>query len=210
MRPSLKARDTRRRPAPRSPARGRGHVMSLAALALLLLLSAGLYAGLGAIRTREHAAQTIGGPFRLVDSRNRIVTDRDFAGHYLLVYFGYTECPDICPTTLGAVARAMALLGPKAARVQPLFITVDPTHDTPSVIGPFVAAFSPRLIGLTGSEAALQSAERAYHVIVRLGPGGIDHSAVLYLMAPDGTFLAPLPANSSAATIAADLTHYLG
>jgi cytochrome oxidase Cu insertion factor (SCO1/SenC/PrrC family) len=210
MRPPLKARNRRRRTAPRSSAQARGPILGLAALALLLVLSLGLYAGLRTISARDTAAETIGGPFRLVDPRNRVVTDRDFAGHYLLVYFGYTECSDICPTTLGAVIRALALLGPKAARVQPLFITVDPAHDTPSVIGPFVAAFSPRLIGLTGSAAALQSAERAYHVIVRAGPGGIDHSAVLYLMAPDGAFLAPLPANSSAAAIAADLTHYLG
>jgi cytochrome oxidase Cu insertion factor (SCO1/SenC/PrrC family) len=209
MRP-LKARDRRRRPAPHSAARGRGHMMGLAALAFLLLLSAGLYAGLRTIGAPEHAAGTIGGPFRLLDGRDRVITDRDFPGRYLLIYFGYTACPDVCPTTLSAVAGAMARLGPKADRVQPLFITVDPAHDTPSVIGPFVAAFSSRLIGLTGSAAALRSAERAYHVIVRSGPDGIDHSAVLYLMAPDGAFLAPLPANSDAATIATDLTHYLG
>jgi protein SCO1/2 len=101
------------------------------------------------------------------------------------------------------------MLGARAAAVQPIFITVDPKHDTPRVMGRYVASFSPRLIGLTGTPSELQDAERAYHVTVEVTATGINHSAVLYLMAPDGRFLAPLPADGSAAVIATDLTHDL-
>jgi protein SCO1/2 len=196
----------------RSAAPWRGRLMAIAGLCLLLVVAAGLHAlwqtrAAPALRT---SAGTIGGAFRLVDGQGHIVTNRDFPGRYLLVYFGYTGCPDVCPTTLSAVAQAIGLLGPRAADVQPVFITVDPRHDTPAVMGKFAAAVSPRLIGLTGSPAALRAVEAAYHVIVRQRPDSIDHSAVLYLMAPNGAFLAPLPADSSAATIAADLNHYLG
>jgi protein SCO1/2 len=193
-------------------ARRHGRIAPLAGLGTLLLAAAGLHALLqrpAALAPRPET-ETIGGPFRLVDGHSRIVTDRDFPGRYLLVYFGYTGCPDVCPTTLSAVSRAITLLGKRGAEVQPIFITIDPGRDTPAVLGSFVAAFSPRLIGLTGSPAALRAVEHAYHVIVRFGPDGIDHSAVLYLMAPNGAFLAPLPANSNAATIAADLNHDLG
>lgn len=185
---------------------------ALGALGVLLLLSVGVFTLLERSRAdgEQTSDATIGGPFRLVDTRNRAVTDRDFRGHYLLVYFGYTSCPDVCPTTLSAVVKAMSLLGARADDVQTVFISVDPDHDTPPVLGRFLAAFSPRFIGLTGDKQALQEAEKAYHVIVRFGPDGIDHSAVLYLMAPNGAFLAPLPADSSAPTIAADLNHYLG
>lgn len=183
---------------------------ALAGLCLLLVLSASLYTLFQRVETENSAAVTIGGPFTLIDPHDRIVTNRNLLGRYVLVYFGYTGCPDVCPTTLNAVSQAIRLLGAKAQKVQPVFITIDPAHDTPKVLGQYVASFSPSLIGLTGSLAALRSVENAYHVIVRFGPDGIDHSAVLYLMAPDGAFLAPLPANSSAATIAADLNHYLG
>jgi protein SCO1/2 len=186
-----------------------GLLTAFIAVVVLLCASAGLFASIRS-EMREQAAQAVvGGPFRLIDSRNRTVTDRDFRGRYLLVYFGYTGCPDICPTTLSSVAQALRLLGARAAAVQPIFITVDPRHDTPSVMAAYVANFTPRLIGLTGTPAELQAAERAYHVTVEVTPTGINHSAVLYLMAPDGHFLAPLPADSGAAVIATDLTHDL-
>jgi protein SCO1/2 len=190
----------------RLPAARPGWLTAITAVVILLCASAGLF---GFIRSEIGAQAAIGGPFRLIDQRDRTVTDRDFRGRYLLVFFGYTGCPDICPTTLASVTQALRLLGARAAAIQPIFITVDPKHDTPSVIGRYVASFSPRLIGLTGSPAELQAAEREYHVTVDMTAAGIDHSAVLYLMAPDGHFLAPLPAGGSAAVIATDLTHDL-
>jgi protein SCO1/2 len=105
--------------------------------------------------------------------------------------------------------QALHLLGPRATAIQPIFITVDPEHDTPRVMGAYVANFSKHLIGLTGTPAQLEAVERAYRVTVDVTATGIDHSAVLYLMAPDGHFLAPLPADSSAAVIATDLNHDL-
>jgi len=193
----------------RRRAKRSGRLTALIAAVLLLGASAGVFALIRS-ETREQVAQaTIGGPFRLIDSQNRTVTDQDFRGRYLLIYFGYTGCPDICPTTLASVVQALGLLGKRAAAVQPVFITVDPAHDTPSVMRSYVADFSPRLIGLTGTPAELGAAEKAFHVTVEVTAAGINHSAVLYLMGPDGHFLAPLPADSSAAVIAKDLNHDL-
>ena len=177
------------------------------ALLALLCASAGLFMVIRSDVGEPLAGAGIGGPFRLIDSHDRVVTSRDFKGRYLLVYFGYTNCPDVCPTTLQSVVQALRLLGARAAAIQPIFITVDPEHDTPSVVGSYLARLSPRLLGLTGTPPELEAVEKAYHVTVETTATGIDHSAVLYLMAPDGRFLAPLPANGAAAVIASDLTH---
>jgi len=154
----------------------------------------------------------IGGPFALVDGDGHTVTDGDFRGKYLLVYFGYTYCPDVCPTTLNAVAGALDRLGKKAERLQPLFITVDPRRDTPAVIKQYTAAFTPRLLGLTGTAtqiAAVAKEYRVYYAEHRTGPGpddySVDHSSILYLMGPDGRFVAPIRADETGAEIAADL-----
>jgi protein SCO1/2 len=155
---------------------------------------------------------TVGGPFSLVDGDGKPVTDRTWRGKYMLVYFGYTFCPDVCPTTLSAVADALDKLGPKAARIQTLFITVDPKRDTPPVVKQYAAAFSPEMIGLTGSAAQIAAVAKAYRVYYaehRTGPGpddySMDHSSVLYLMGPDGRFLAPVRADQTGAEIAAVL-----
>jgi protein SCO1/2 len=186
-----------------------GGLTAIIAVMILLCASAGLFAFIRSDIGEQATQASVGGPFRLVDAQNRVVTDRDFRGRYLLVYFGYTGCPDVCPTTLASVAQALLMLGRKAASVQPVFITVDPVHDTPAVMGRYVATVSPRLIGLTGTQAELEAAERAYHVTVDVTATGINHSAVLYLMAPDGHFLAPLPADGSARILATDLDHDL-
>lgn len=141
-----------------------------------------------------------------------MVSDRDFRGKYMLVYFGYTFCPDACPTTLNEVVDALDRLGAKAAQVQPIFITVDPRRDTPGVMKQYTAAFSPRLIGLTGSPeqiAELAKAYRVYRVENRTGPGqndySIDHSSILYLMGPDGAFIAAFRGDETGAEIADNL-----
>jgi len=160
---------------------------------------------------------TIGGPFALEDGSGKPVTDRDFRGKYMLVYFGYTFCPDVCPTTLNAVADAMDKLGPAASRIQPLFITVDPKRDTPSVVKQYAAAFGPSIEGLTGTaEEVAQVAKeyRVYYAEHRTGPGpndySMDHSSVLYLMSPDGGFIAPVRADQSGDEIAANLKKLMG
>jgi protein SCO1/2 len=158
----------------------------------------------------------VGGPFSLVDDSARPVTDRSFPGKYLLVYFGYATCPDICPETLNTVAASLDRLGRKALRVQPLFITVDPVHDTSVVLSHYVKGFSftssGRLVGLTGTEVEIDKVAAAYHVFhaPHLGQGGrLDHSAVLYLMAPDGSFVAPIPADASEMVMAQVIARYV-
>lgn len=191
----------------------KGLLVLLTGAALPLSLAGGLV-WLAGGPAGAPAARAIGGPFRLVSDAGAIVTDRDFRGEYLLVYFGYTSCPDVCPTTLGDMAAALGRLGPRADRVQPVFVTVDPARDTPPVLAKYLASFSPRLIGLTGSPEAIAATERAYHVsAVRDGPGAsrsaIDHSAVLFLMGPDGRFVAALSAAQGAAALAAGIERHL-
>jgi protein SCO1 len=173
----------------------------------LLLLAGGLLRLFGGVAERTTA--TIGGAFRLISGDGGVVTEKSFPSKYLLIYFGYASCPDICPTTLADIAGAVAQLGPRAARVQTLFITIDPKRDTPALLGRFVAQFSPAIIGLTGSVAEISKVEREYHVSVAIAPnrggeGGysIEHSAALYLIAPDGRFVTAFRADESGATIA--------
>ena len=134
----------------------------------------------------------------------------------MLVYFGYTYCPDVCPTTLNAVADALDRLGKKADDLQPLFITVDPRRDTPAVMKQYTAAFSPRLEGLTGTAAQIAAVAKEYHVYYaehRTGPGpndySMDHSSILYLMGKDGTFIAPIRTDEGGKEIAADLARLM-
>jgi len=154
----------------------------------------------------------IGGPFQLENGDGKAVTDRDFRGKYMLVYFGYTFCPDVCPTTLNAVADAMDKLGSGASKVRPVFITVDPKRDTPAVVKQYAAAFGPSITGLTGTPEEIAQVAREYRVYFaehRTGTGPndytMDHSSILYLMAPDGSFVAPVRADQSGDEMAAEL-----
>jgi protein SCO1 len=139
---------------------------------------------------------SVGGPFALQDPEGKTVTDQTFRGKWELVFFGYTFCPDVCPTTLSAVADALDKLGPLASQVQPLFITIDPKRDTPEVIGAYVKNFDPRIVGLTGGSDAIAAAAKQYQVYYapqKTGAGPddylMDHSAALYLMNPRGGFV---------------------
>lgn len=140
----------------------------------------------------------IGGPFSLVAAQDgRRVTEQDLRGRHALVYFGYTFCPDVCPTGLDTVTRALELLPPaQAERVQPVFVTIDPARDTPEVMQQYAASFHPRLLALTGSEAEVQGVLKAYRVYARKAEaatagGGylVDHSSFTYLMGPDGRYV---------------------
>lgn len=155
----------------------------------------------------------IGGPFTLTDQDGKTVTDADYRGKYLLIYFGYTYCPDVCPTELGTMARAMDMLGVQAEKVQPMFISVDPERDTVAHLKDYVGLFHPNLVGLTGTPEQVKAAAKAYRVYYAKAPqeGGksedylMDHSSFLYLMGPDGRFLGVYPAGTTADRVAQDL-----
>ena len=193
--------------------RSRTPLVLFGAVAGLLLLTGGYLWMLGG--TSPPRAPAVGGPFELTAATGETVTDRSLLGRYVLVYFGYTSCQDVCPMTLTAVADAMDVLGPRAARIQPIFVTLDPQRDTPAVLGTYVAGFSPRFVGLTGTPGQLQQIQREYRVTSVVRPGGgamgytMDHSSVLYLLGPDGRFLAPIRADETGAQIATDIALHL-
>ena len=182
-------------------------------LVAVTLLAAGGYLFLSG---SQPAALAVGGPFSLIDGDGHAVTDQTYRGKFMLVYFGYTYCPDVCPTTLSAVADAMDKLGPKADKIQSLFITVDPKRDKPDVVKQYAAAFGTRIVGLTGSPEQIAAAAKAYRVYYaehRTGTGpddySMDHSSVLYLMGPDGRFIEPLRADQTGPEMAAALTRLI-
>lgn len=152
----------------------------------------------------------IGGDFALKTAQGRAVSEATFPGKWLLVYFGYTACPDACPTALGAMATALDLLGPLAAKVQPLFITVDPARDTPAVIGNYVKTFDPRILGLYGTAEETAAAAKAFRVsyaVRQLGNGeyAIDHSSFIYVVDPGGRVVELLTGNLPGQAMAAAL-----
>jgi cytochrome oxidase Cu insertion factor (SCO1/SenC/PrrC family) len=168
-----------------------------------LLLTAALAGGLlwhesetvpGLGRSVITGQADVGGPFRLTDQNGKAVSDADFRGRYMLIYFGYSFCPDVCPTTLSVMAQALDKLGGESRRVTPIFITIDPERDTPQVLGDYMKAFGPNFVGLTGSAAAIKDVEKKYRVYavkkpLEKGAYGMDHSSVLYLMGPNGKII---------------------
>jgi len=133
----------------------------------------------------------VGGPYALTDQDGKPRASTDFAGKYQLIYFGYTFCPDVCPTTLALMGAALDRLGPDQDRIVPVFITIDPKRDTPEVLKKYVAAFGPRFVGLTGTPDQIAKVEKEYRVYAKKGPVengtyAMDHSSVMYLMGPDG------------------------
>jgi protein SCO1 len=193
-----------RRDKTRSIRQGRGSdaagLAVLAAGIISVLLLAGGYLWL--LGGTTPPSSIIGGHWSLTRSDGARVTDRDFHGRYVLIYFGYTSCPDVCPTTLEAVTDAMRRLGPRADRLQPLFITVDPARDTPAVVHRYVEAF--------GAQVEREYRIRSMIDRERSRSGyAVDHTAVLLLLGPDGRYLAPLPADESGQAIAARLQHFL-
>ncbi len=140
------------------------------------------------------SSPSIGGPFTLVATDGKTVTDQTYRGKWLFIYFGYTFCPDACPTALNNISVALEKLGAEADKIQPLFITVDPKRDTPQVMGDYLKSFDPRIVGLTGSQAQTDGVAKAYRVYVAPQENGgddyaVDHSAYFYLMDPQGKFV---------------------
>ena len=157
----------------------------------------------------------IGGPFSLTDQQGHPVSDADFRGKLMLVYFGYSYCPDVCPTTLNEMMRVYAGLSPEQqGEIAPIFITVDPARDDAAQMNQYVTSFSPALIGLTGSPEQIAAAERGYHVYARKSGSEpnytMDHTSIIYLMGKDGKFLRHFNGDAKAEEIADGLKAALG
>jgi protein SCO1/2 len=190
---------------------------------ILLMFSAflgGLVIFLGVILFATHYQGTaggpsaIGGPFKLVDQSGKPITDEDMKGHPFLVFFGYTHCPDICPTTLFEMSEVMRALGKDADGINALFITVDPERDTPAVMKDYLSSFDPHLRGATGDQKAIDAVEKAYRVYAKKVPAekgdySMDHTALVYLMDKQGRFVAPFKLDRKPEAAAADLRRYL-
>lgn len=158
------------------------------------------------------AGAAIGGPFQLVDHSGQAVSEADFAGRFMLIYFGFTHCPDICPTELQVMANAVDALDADGARVAPLFITVDPERDTPAHLKDYVAAFHPKMIGLTGTPEQIAAVAKAYKVYFSKQPSAgasaeyqVDHTSFVYLMGPDGILRSVFRSGTSAKAMAGEI-----
>jgi protein SCO1/2 len=169
-------------------------VGGVAALALFPAAREKLLPQVSAVRSVGQAM--IGGPFELTDHTGKRVSDRDFRGKYMLVFFGFTLCPDVCPTGLQVIAAALDKLGPKAEAITPILISLDPSRDTPAQLASYVQSFHPRLIGLTGTQAEIDAVAKAYRVYAKRvddpkSTAGytIDHSTFIYVMGPDGAYV---------------------
>jgi protein SCO1/2 len=138
----------------------------------------------------------VGGPFALTDDTGTRVTDKDYRGRYMLVFFGFTSCPDICPAGLQLISAALENLGPKADRIAPIFVSVDPERDTPEKLAAYVKNFNARFVGLTGTPEEIAGVTKAYKVYFKKVPNetkpdeyGMDHTSIIYLMDPNGEFV---------------------
>ena len=180
---------------------------------LVLVLGAVVYF-VGSSSPIRPAVAAVGGPFHLVDESGKPFSDVDMKGRPFLVFFGYTHCPDVCPTTLFEISQIMQKLGNDADRTGALFITVDPERDTPAKLKDYLSNFDPHLRGLTGDPAAVKAAASAYRVYAKKVPlesdnYTMDHTAIVYLMDKDGRFIAPFDLRRSPDAAVAELRRYL-
>ena len=199
----------------------RGLRRGLAIAALLAVIGFGVLSmtNRGQLPSGSSGTALVGGPFSLVTHEGVLVTEAAFAGRPLLLYFGYTFCPDVCPTELQAMTAALQLLeddGVDTAAVQPLFITIDPARDTVAVMARYVPLFHPRLIGLTGTEAEVKAANRAWRVYsAKVEDEGaseylMDHSSIIFLMRRDGSYFAHFGTGTPPRMIADRLRELIG
>ena len=207
MKPNRRAR--------RKQADRRSLAVGVVVVTALLVMAAGALWLIGPATGPARIA-SIGGPFRLTEGDGRLVTDQDFRGKILLIYFGYTGCRDVCPTTLTGMAAALDALGDKARDVQPLFITLDPRRDTPAVVRRYAGSFTPKLIGLTGTSREIRRVEREYQITSVTDPDdtagldyAVDHSSVIYLIGRNGQFVAPIRADDRPAEMARSISRHL-
>lgn|SRR6266436_3870403 len=185
-------------------------------LLLATVVAAGALWRLGDLRSHRGtetvtvAPVSVGGPFSLIDQNGMRRSDTEFRGKYMLVFFGYTYCPDVCPTTLAVMSAALDKMGAQADRIVPIFITVDPARDTPDMLKAYLSAFGPKFVGLTGKEEEIAAAAKAYRVYYQAHKEqgdnyAVDHSGVVYLMDKKGGFLANYSLDTAPERLAADL-----
>lgn len=158
----------------------------------------------------------IGGPFALIDQNGKTVTDQNFRGRFMLVFFGFTHCPDICPAELQVIAQSLEALGPQAEEVVPIFITLDPERDTQAVMDAYVKNFGSRFVGLTGSPEAVATAAKGYRIAYskfQEDPASsdysVDHSALVYLMGRNGEYVTHFAYGTPADKMTETLRRYL-
>lgn len=203
------------------PPRGSPRFLLIAAiLAGLVIVGTGAFVTVALRETPRGAAGTalasaIGGPFQLVDQNGKTVTDADLKGKWSLIYFGYTHCPDACPTALNDISIALSELGARRDAVRPVFITVDPERDTPETLKAYMTSFDAPILALTGSAEQVAKAAKAYRVYYAKHPeaGGdysMDHSSVIYVMDPQGRFTASFTHESAPEQIAERLKKLIG
>ena len=198
--------------APRDPSKSRAFSIRIAAtLAAVAILAA---AAIWLVTSpRGSNASLIGGPFALQDGDGKTVSEQSMLGRPFLVYFGYTHCPDVCPTELANISDVLAKMGDKA--IPALFVTIDPERDTPKVMQDYVSSFDPHIIGLSGSPQAIGDATKGYRVFARKGQiqsdGGysMDHSSIVYLMNKTGGFVEALNLDRPPEETAKELASYL-
>ena len=193
-------------------------ILMIIVVAVAVERAGGLGSGGGATQATGVSPEVkIGGPFTLTDQTGKQVTEADFRGKYMLIFFGYTYCPDVCPTSLTQISAAMDILGDKAKQVVPTLVTVDPDRDTPAVLKDYVAHFHPSVVGLTGTPEQIKQVAKAYRVYYAKVPSEagnkddylMDHSAVIYLMGPDGKFVAHFTNTTDGETMAAKIAPLL-
>jgi len=191
-------------------------VAIIAAVLAIIAAGAALWTFFNAPTPRVTSSGTasVGGPFTLVDQQGRTVADDAFRGRWMLVFFGFTHCPDVCPTALSDMSATLTELGAAADKVQPIFITVDPERDTVEAMSQYVANFDPRIVALTGTPEQIAQAAKAYRVYYKKVPQGddytMDHTGILYLMDPQGRFMTHFTPNTPPADMAARIRKLIG
>jgi protein SCO1/2 len=193
-------------------------ILLAGAISLIVIAAAGLVAltliPVPAPKITGSLTGAIGGPFTLTASDGRTVTDQTYRGKWLLIYFGYTSCPDACPTALNDLGVALDRLGPEAAALQPIFITVDPKRDTREALAEYLKSFDPRIVALTGTAEQVAAVAKAYRVYYATRDTGgdsylVDHSSFFYLIDPQGRFVDVMARDLSGDGIAARVDHFI-
>lgn len=193
--------------------------IAFAAVTLLIAVAIGVYALMSSPQQgqRSFGEALVGGPFTMVNQKGETVSEKSFAGKPMLLFFGYTYCPDVCPTELQVMAEALRQLGDKASDIQPILVSIDPARDTPQVLADYVANFGPQFVGLTGTPEQVKAMADAYRVFYakvenKDDPQAylMDHSSIIYLMGPDGKFLKHFTYSTDAKALAEGIAAALG
>lgn len=192
-------------------------ILLTCAVALMVIATAGLTALMmipSAPQTTNSMVGALGGPFTLTAADGRTVTDQTYRGKWVLIYFGYTSCPDACPTALNNMGIALDRLGPEAGALQPIFITVDPKRDTREMLTEYLKSFDPHIVALTGTKDQIAPVIKEFHVYVSAHPESgsnytVDHSSFYYLVNPEGKFVRVIAGDVSGEELSARLHHWM-